>query len=108
MRLRLRRIRVLEVWTDTPDVLWVWAASTVTRSRCPHCGFKWHLVHETRERESDAIGSKYRPTAPTCCRLGRATAPTGNDGPELRRPPPVLDDQDYGSSQPGCNDPAKE
>ena len=51
VRLGLRRIRVLEVVADTPYVLRVRVESTVTRPRCPHCGFKCHRVHDTRERE---------------------------------------------------------
>ena len=51
VRLHLRRIRVLEVLVDTPDVLGVRVESTETRPRCPYCGFKCHRVHDTRERE---------------------------------------------------------
>ena len=51
VRLHLRQIRVLEVDVDTPTVLRVRVESTVSRPRCPHCGFKCHKVHDTRERE---------------------------------------------------------
>ncbi len=51
VRLRLHRIRVLEVVVDTPDVLRVRVESTETRPRCLYCGFKCHRVHDTRERE---------------------------------------------------------
>ena len=50
MRLRLREIRVLAVVVDTPSELRVRVESTVRRPRCPHCGFKCHRVHDTRER----------------------------------------------------------
>ena len=62
VRLHLRRIRVLEVLVDEPDVLRVRVESTETRPRCPYCGFKCHRVHDTRERDvwdSDVSG---RPT----------------------------------------------
>ena len=48
VRLHLRQIRVLEVDVDTPTVLRVRVESTVSRPRCPHCGFKCHKVHDTR------------------------------------------------------------
>ena len=51
VRLHLRQIRVLEVDVDTPEELRVRVESTVSRPRCPHCGFKCHKVHDTRERE---------------------------------------------------------
>ena len=51
VRLHLRRIRVLEVLVDTPDVLRVRVESTETRLRCPYCGFKCHRVHDTGERD---------------------------------------------------------
>ena len=50
VRLRLHRIRVLEVVVDTADVLRVRVESTETRPRCPHCGFKCCRMHDTRER----------------------------------------------------------
>ena len=51
VRLHLRQIRVLGVLVDTPEELRVRVESTVRRPRCPHCGFKCHRVHDTRERE---------------------------------------------------------
>ena len=51
VRLHLRQIRVLAVDVDTPEELRVRVESTVSRPRCPHCGFKCHRVHDTRERE---------------------------------------------------------
>ena len=51
VRLHLRQIRVLAVVVDTPEELRVRVESTVSRPRCPHCGFKCHKVHDTRERE---------------------------------------------------------
>ncbi len=51
VRLHLRQIRVVGVLVDTPAVLRVRVESTQTRVRCPHCGFKCHRVHDTRERE---------------------------------------------------------
>ena len=51
VRLRLHRIRVLEVLVDTPAVLRVRVESTVTRPRCAHCGFKCRRVHDAGERE---------------------------------------------------------
>ena len=50
VRLHLREIRVLAVVVDTPEELRVEVESTVRRPRCPHCGFKCHRVHDTRER----------------------------------------------------------
>ena len=50
VRLHLRQIRVLAVVVDTPSELRVRVESTVRRPRCPHCGFKCHRVHDTRER----------------------------------------------------------
>ena len=47
VRLHLRQIRVLEVSEDTSSVLRVRVASTVSRPRCPHCGFKCHLPPRT-------------------------------------------------------------
>ena len=51
VRLRLRRIRVLEVLVDTPAVLRVRVESSVTCLRCPYCGFKCRRVHDIGERE---------------------------------------------------------
>ena len=51
VRLHLRQVRVLAVVVDTPTVLRVRVESTVSRPRCPHCGFKCHRVHDIRERE---------------------------------------------------------
>ena len=51
VRLGLRRIRVLEVLVDGPDVLRVRVESTVTRPRCPYCGFERRRVHDARGRE---------------------------------------------------------
>ena len=50
VRLHLRQVRVLAVASDTPSELRVRVESTVRRPRCPHCGFKCHRVHDTRER----------------------------------------------------------
>ena len=46
LRLHLRQVRVLAVVVDTPEELWVRVESTVSRLRCPHCGFKFHRVHD--------------------------------------------------------------
>ena len=51
VRLHLRQIRVVEVLVDTPAVLRVRVESSQTNLRCPHCGFKCHKVHDTRERQ---------------------------------------------------------
>lgn len=51
VRLHLRQIRVLEVLADAPDVLRVSVESSSRRLRCPHCGFKCHRVHDTREKQ---------------------------------------------------------
>ena len=51
VRLHLRQIRVLEVVEDTSAVLRVRVESSQTLLRCPHCGFKSHKVHDTRERQ---------------------------------------------------------
>ena len=51
VRLHLRQVRVLAVVVDTAEELRVRVESTVRRPRCPHCGFKCHRVHDTRERE---------------------------------------------------------
>ena len=51
VRLHLREIRVVAVVVDTPEELRVRVESTVRRPRCPHCGFRCHRVHDTRERE---------------------------------------------------------
>ena len=50
VRLHLRQVRVLAVVVDTAEELRVRVESTVRRPRCPHCGFKCHRVHDTRER----------------------------------------------------------
>ena len=51
VRLHLRQIRVLAVVSDTPSELVVEVESTVTRPRCPHCGFRCGSVHDTRRRK---------------------------------------------------------
>ena len=51
VRLHLRQVRVRAVVVDTAEELRVRVESTVSRLRCPHCGFKCHRVHDTRERE---------------------------------------------------------
>ncbi len=50
VRLHLRLIRVLTVLVDTPSRLEVEVASTRSWSRCPFCGFKTRIVHDTRRR----------------------------------------------------------
>ena len=50
VRLHLRQIRVLELLTDTPEVLRVRVESTLARPCCPDCGFQWQQMHEMRER----------------------------------------------------------
>ena len=40
VRLHLRQVRVLAVVVDTPGELVVEVESTVSRPRCPHCGFR--------------------------------------------------------------------
>ena len=51
VRLHLRRVRVLGVLADAPDVLRVGVESASRRLRCPHCGFKCHRVHDTRDKQ---------------------------------------------------------
>jgi transposase len=51
VRLHLRLIRVLTVLVDTPSRLEVEVASTRSWSRCPFCGFKTRMVHDTRRRK---------------------------------------------------------
>ena len=51
VRLHLRRVRVLGVLADAPDVLRVGFESASRRLRCPHCGFKCHRVHDTRDKQ---------------------------------------------------------
>ena len=51
VRLHLRLIRVLTVLVDTPSRLEVEVASTRSWSRCPFCGFKTRIVHDTRRRK---------------------------------------------------------
>ena len=46
VRLHLLQVRVLAVVVDTPEELRVRVESTVSRPRCPHCGFKCHRVHD--------------------------------------------------------------
>ncbi len=62
VRLHLRQVRVLEVVEDTPAVLRVRVESTERRVRCPHCGFKCHKVHDTRERQVRDLEVSGRPT----------------------------------------------
>ena len=59
--LHLRQIRVSDVLTDTPAVLRVRVASTLTRPRCVACGFKCHRVHDVREREVRDLTVSGRP-----------------------------------------------
>ena len=61
VRLHLRQVRVLAVVVDTPEELWVRVESTVSRPRCPHCGFKCHRVHDIREREVRDLEVSGRP-----------------------------------------------
>jgi transposase len=51
VRLHLRLIRVLSVLVDTTSRLEVEVASTRSWSRCPFCGFKTRMVHDTRRRK---------------------------------------------------------
>ena len=62
VRLHLRQIRVLAVVVDTAGELRVRVESTVSRLRFPHCGFKCHRVHDTREREVRDLEVSGRPT----------------------------------------------
>ena len=62
VRLHLRQVRVLAVVVDTPSELRVRVESTVRRPRCPHCGFKCHRVHDTRERSVRDLEVSGRPT----------------------------------------------
>lgn len=50
VRLRLRRIRVLGVVSDTPFELVVEVCSAVRRPRCPGCGFACSRVHDVRSK----------------------------------------------------------
>ena len=70
VRLHLREIRVLAVVVDTPEELRVRVESTVRRPRCPHCGFKCHRVHDTREREVRV--RQLRPVTPLWQRVRRS------------------------------------
>ena len=51
VRLHLRQIRVLGVVEDTPSELVVRVESTLSRLRCPECGFKCHRVHDRRDKK---------------------------------------------------------
>ena len=51
VRLHLRQIRVLAVVSDTLSELVVEVESSVSRPRCPHCGFRCGRVHDTRRRK---------------------------------------------------------
>lgn len=51
VRLHLRGIRVREVLVDEVDELRLAVESASGRSRCEHCGFKCHRVHDARLRE---------------------------------------------------------
>ncbi len=61
VRLHLRQVRVLAVVVDTPEELRVRVESTVSRPRCPHCGFKCYRVHDIREREVRDLEGSGRP-----------------------------------------------
>ena len=61
VRLHLRQVRVLAVVVDTPEELRVRVESTVSRPRCPHCGFKCYRVHDIREREVRDLEVSGRP-----------------------------------------------
>lgn len=50
VRLHLLRVCVLAVVSDTLSGLVVEVGSTVTRPRCPHCGFRCGCAHDTRRR----------------------------------------------------------
>ena len=62
VRLHLRQIRVLAVVVDTPGELVVEVESTVSRPRCPHCGFGCSRVHDTRRRKIRDLEVSGRPT----------------------------------------------
>ena len=59
VRLHLRQVRVRAVVVDTAEELRVRVESTVSRLRCPHCGFKCHRVGASQFR------------APTCVLKGK-------------------------------------
>ena len=62
VRLRLRRIRVVEVLVNTPAVLRVRVESSEKGPRWLYCGFKCRRVHDTRELEiqdSGGVGPAY-------------------------------------------------
>ncbi len=61
VRLHLRLIRVLAVLVDTLDELVVAVASTRSWSRCPHCGFRCHRVHDSRVRRVRDLAVSGRP-----------------------------------------------
>ena len=51
VRLHLLQTRVLAVAADTPSELRVEVESTVSRPRCPACGFRCRRVHDRRRRK---------------------------------------------------------
>ena len=61
VRLHLRQIRVLAVAVDTPGELVVEVESTVSRPRCPACGFRCGRVHDTRRRKVRDLEVSGRP-----------------------------------------------
>ncbi len=61
VRLHLRLIRVLRVVTDALDKLVVSVSSTRSWSRCPHCGFSCHRVHDVRSRRIRDLAVSGRP-----------------------------------------------
>ena len=89
VRLRLREIRVLAVVVDTPSELRVRVESTVRRPRCPHCGFKCHRVHDTRERSVRDVEVSGRRTTLVWVRrrlvCGGLRQPMARGAPRVRR-----------------------
>jgi hypothetical protein len=49
VRLHLKRIKVLEVVVDDPFELRIVVADTRSVVRCPSCGYKTAMVHDTRD-----------------------------------------------------------
>ena len=109
VRLHLRQVRVLAVVVDTAEELRVRVESTVRRPRCPHCGFKCHRVHDTREREVRDLEVSGRRT--TLCvdaaavRVRRLRQPVARGAPRVRRTADPASGASSGRGRAGDDDP---
>ena len=104
VRLHLRQIRVLAVVVDTPSELRVRVESTVRRPRCPHCGFKCHRVHDTRERAVRDLEVSGRPTTLVWMRR-RLRQPMARGAPRVRRTADAAPGAASGRGRAGDDDP---